>query len=65
MRLNGIDIEGRWTQRQVKRVLEVTLGAAFVEGVALTPIDITTHADSVRWFIIVVHPWDHLHMVFL
>jgi hypothetical protein len=47
VRVNGIDIGGRWTERQVKRLLDVIGRDLYHE------IDITTHNDPVRWYIIV------------
>jgi len=49
--VNGIDIGGRWTERQVERVLDIIGRDQYHK------IDITVFGDQVHWYIIVPIKW--------
>lgn len=47
MTVQGICLDGRWTKRQVDRILDIIGRDNFL------PIEVTTHEDQVKWFAII------------
>lgn len=49
----SIDPNGRWSERQVHHVLETLRPEAAEHGLTLEPVEVTTHGEEGRWYIIV------------
>lgn len=51
LRVEGIDLGGKWTKRQVDRVLKI-VNARRCPELCFFAIDITTFGEEVSWYII-------------
>lgn len=47
-----ISLEGRWTRRQIERLTETLTPALSDANCELITVDVTTHRDVVRWFLL-------------